>query len=350
MSAFDSHQTAALRGQFFESGRGRDIAAILRIAEGQVIVTDTDTGAPLARLPRADVDISDRLGALARRLTFPDGAVFITSDNDGVDRLVGTSLSDISVNWLEKFHPRLIMIAVITIAMVVGLYRFGLPLLVSGAVAVTPNTIIKTISKASLAGFEDRLLLPTTVEAARREKLTSAFNDLVAHSSDQVKSLEPTLRFHASLIGPNAFALPDGTIVITDALLKLIGDEAAIGILGHELGHVRHQHGLRLIYRSAGMVALISLVAGDVGGILEDILLQGAGLLALSYNRNFERQADAYSVKLMKQTGHDPLAIIAFFSKLGGLEEKGSLIPDWLSTHPGSAERVQYIKKLAAES
>ena len=137
---------------------------------------------------------------------------------------------------------------------------------------------------------------------------------------------------------------------MTDALLRLVDDEAVIGVLGHELGHVRHQHGLRLLYRSVGFFFMIQLIAGDVGGVFEDALIQGAGLLTLSYSRDFERQADDYSVTLMQRTGRDPLAVTNFFEKIASkLESKKSIIPDWLSTHPNSEERVKRLREKAAQ-
>ena len=341
---------ASLTGDYFEAGAGKSTASILRVAEGVVVINNADDKKIIVSAKRHEIEISDRIGAIPRRLSLPDGSVFVTSDNDGVDRLVGTSMSDASVNWLEKFHPRMIIIALVAIGLVLATYRYALPVAINVAVAATPNSVIKAISKASLSGLEDRLFKPTKVSKERQEKLSAAFQDLISHTDGRVKSLEPHLRFHSSPIGPNALALPDGTIIVTDALLKLIDDEAVIGVLGHELGHVRHQHGLRLIYRSVGFFVMIQLVAGDVGGIFEDALLQGAGILTLSYNRDFERQADDYSVTLMQRAGRDPLAITNFFEKIiEKIESKNSIFPDWLSTHPNSEERVKRLREKAGK-
>ena len=341
---------ATLKGAYFEAGSGKSTASILRVAEGAVVINNADNNETIVIAKHQEIDISDRVGTIPRRLSLPDGSVFVTPDNDGVDRLVGTSMSDASVNWLETFSPRLIIIAVVAIGLVLALYRYALPVAINVAVAATPNSVIEAISKASLAGLDDRLFKPTKIDKERQEKLTEAFQDLISHSDGRVKSLTPHLRFHSSPIGPNALALPDGTIIVTDALLRLVDDEAVIGVLGHELGHVRHQHGLRLLYRSVGFFFMIQLIAGDVGGVFEDALIQGAGLLTLSYSRDFERQADDYSVTLMQRTGRDPLAVTNFFEKIASkLESKKSIIPDWLSTHPSSKERVKRLRERAGQ-
>ncbi|MEP3630497.1 MAG: M48 family metallopeptidase [Hyphomicrobiales bacterium] len=341
---------ATLTGDYFEAGAGKSTASILRVAEGAIVVNRADNNEMIVIAKQHEIDISDRIGTIPRRLTLPDNSVFVTSDNDGVDRLVGTSMSDASVNWLEKFHPRMVIIALVAIGLAFATYRYALPVAINVAVAATPNTVIKAISKASLSGLEGRLFKPTKIDAKRQEKLSTAFQDLISHSDGRVKSLEPQLRFHASPIGPNALALPDGTIIVTDALLKLVDDDAVIGVLGHELGHVRHQHGLRLIYRSVGFFVMIQLIAGDVGGIFEDALVQGAGILTLSYNRDFERQADDYSVTLMQRAGRDPLAVTSFFEKIASkLESKNNIFPDWLSTHPSSKERIERLREKAGQ-
>lgn len=160
-----------------------------------------------------------------------------------------------------------------------------------------------------------------------------------------------TLNFRkGGFIGPNAFALPDGTIVLTDELVELAGDDndLVLGVLAHEIGHVDHDHSLRQLYRAAGVTALIMLIGGDIGSGTEDILVQGSALLALSYSRDAERDADRYSVQLMHKAGRDPAAIARFFEILGEkLGDKGE--GDFFSTHPATPERVEETRKYAEE-
>ncbi|GAB1582648.1 hypothetical protein PPNSA23_25910 [Phyllobacterium phragmitis] len=109
-------------------------------------------------------------------------------------------------------------------------------------------------------------------------------------------------------MGPNAFALPDGTIIVTDALTDLApGDDMVLGVLAHEIGHVVHEHTLRRLYRAAGVSALIMLIGGDIGSGLEDVLTRGSALITLSYS--LEQEADRYSIDLMARAGRDPAAI-----------------------------------------
>ena len=88
------------------------------------------------------------------------------------------------------------------------------------------------------------------------------------------------------------------------------------------------------------------VIAGDVGSSVEDVLVQGGGLLALSYSRAAESEADRRSVELMAKAGYDPTAIARFFALL---EEKLGDTSDTnlLSTHPGTPRRKKDITDYA---
>ena len=124
-----------------------------------------------------------------------------------------------------------------------------------------------------------------------RAEIVEGFRRIAERSSRGVSGY--TLNFRGGgFIGPNAFALPDGTLVITDELVKLAGGdtEMLVGVLAHEIGHVELEHSLRQLYRAAGMAGLVMLIAGDIGSGAEDILVEGGGLLALSYSAARKRR------------------------------------------------------------
>ena len=153
------------------------------------------------------------------------------------------------------------------------------------------------------------------------------------------------------VIGPNAFALPDGTLVLTDQLVRMAGGdtEMVLGVLAHEIGHVEKDHSLRQMYRAAGLAGLIMLITGDIGSGGEEVLTDGAALLALSYSRSAESEADHISVDLMARAGHDPAAIGRFFRLLEEkLHDKDGT--SMLSTHPGTPERRRQIEEWAREA
>jgi Zn-dependent protease with chaperone function len=294
------------------------------------------------------------VGSIPRTVTFRSQGVFETRDNDAMDAIVGAISGSRSgvIPALESFRPRLIVFVVAAIALCFALYRFAMPALVEVAVAVTPPVVPELMSRGVMLSLDQAVFAPSKLSGEKRSALTTAFERLAALSArgSSAGSEAFKLEFRAGgAIGPNAFALPDGTIVLTDELVEMANDdEMILGVLAHEIGHVEHEHSLRQLYRAAGATALIMLIGGDIGAGTEDLLIQGTALLTLSHSREAESQADRYSVELMHQAGHDAAAIARFFEllrdRLGDVGEN-----DFLSTHPATPERIEDTRRYADE-
>ncbi|MEJ6783323.1 M48 family metallopeptidase [Aminobacter sp. Piv2-1] len=350
----DSEQ-APVAGQWRKAGEARAADARLAIgADGMATVADPD-GAALASGAIRALKVSDRVGSIPRQVTYPDGGVFETGDNDGIDRLVAPHSPGSAgfIHKLERFRPRLVLFVLATIVLGSAVYRYAMPLLVEAAISVTPPVVTTLMSKSALASLDRAIFEPSQLSAERRKSLSDGFAELVAQTDETPPERAAyALTFRTGgPIGPNAFALPDGTVVLTDELVELAGndDEMILGVLGHEIGHVDHKHSLRQLYRAAGVTALIMLIGGDIGSSTEDIMVQGAALLSLSYSRDAETDADRFSVALMRKAGKDPAAIARFFEllrdKLGDRADAG-----FLSTHPATPERIAETRRYASEA
>jgi predicted Zn-dependent protease len=156
----------------------------------------------------------------------------------------------------------------------------------------------------------------------------------------------------------NAFAVPGGYVYVTRQLLALMNDEAELaGVLGHEVGHVAAQHSKKRqnaatrnsILGVLGQL-LVGRIAGDssLGGLLQRGIGEGAQLLTLKYSRTQEYQADDLGVRYLAKAGYDPAAVSSMLASLAAqnaldsqLTGKNSSIPEWASTHPDPASRVQ---------
>lgn len=295
------------------------------------------------------ISISNRIGRIPRRLTFADGSLFETSDNEAIDAFLKAHGADRTgwVHDLERFHPRLFAFAALAILLIAGVYRYGLPVLVEVAVAVTPPIVPQMMASGTMETLDRTVFSPSQLPAGDIEKIRSGFLKIAEISKRGSQAYNLNFR-KGGIIGPNAFALPDGTLVITDELVKLAkaDHDLILGVLAHEIGHVELDHSLRQLYHIVGMTGLIMLIAGDVGSGTEDIMTNGAAFLSLSHSRGAESEADQRSVELMLKAGLDPLAIGRFFKLLEEkLGDKGST--SMFSTHPGTPERRNAIEDYA---
>jgi Zn-dependent protease with chaperone function len=135
---------------------------------------------------------------------------------------------------------------------------------------------------------------------------------------------------------PNAVALPGGRIYLFDGLLQRAEsvDEVA-GVLAHEMGHVAHRDGLRLLFQAGGTSFLIGLLFGDVSGggaivLASRILVDGA------HSRDAERDADRFAADLMLAQGRSPEPMGRLLRRI----DTGGKLPALLSSHPLTDERL----------
>lgn len=145
----------------------------------------------------------------------------------------------------------------------------------------------------------------------------------------------------------NAFAYPGGQIVVyTGFLAQAESPEELAGVLAHELSHVQHRHGLENLGNRLGIATLFSVVLG----ISSDSALGrlAPDLIALSYSRGQEEQADREGVELLRRA-HVPLrGMVSFFARAAKDESSLTHALTFASTHPASDARAAYLKELSA--
>ncbi len=157
----------------------------------------------------------------------------------------------------------------------------------------------------------------------------------------------------------NAFAVPGGYIYTTRQLVTLMNNEAELAaVLGHEVGHVAARHSQRrqqTAQRNSilGVLGAIgsSILLGDsgLGNTISRGFLQGSQLLTLRFSRSQELEADDLGIQYLTRAGYDPrsmgtvLASLAAQNSLDAqLQGRGNAtVPEWASTHPDPASRVQ---------
>ena len=336
-------------GEAFAAGSSRRIAAHLSAAAygGTVELVDSTDGTPLTSASPWAIRRESRLGSLPSTIVFPSGWRFQSHDHGGIDALIGPAGTDRLHRW-EAYRPRLILVVGLVLVAAFAVWRWGLGALVAVAIAVTPDALPSAIDDGQIAVVDRTLADPSGLSGSEKVGVRQVFSRL--------KTVAPAPRFGEYTllfrdmpeVGPNAFAMPGGTVVVTDQLVRAFPDSDVIaGVLGHEIAHVSEAHGLKQVYRSLGTYLLVAVIVGDVGPVLDDLLLEGGVLLSLSYSREHEREADRIGMALAAKAGYDPAALALFFEKLPGGGKSGG--PSWLSTHPASQDRIAEIRRLAEE-
>jgi len=153
--------------------------------------------------------------------------------------------------------------------------------------------------------------------------------------AEQLDPGRPVTRVGIANIGMvNAVALPGGQVLIFDGLLQEADDpDELAGVVGHEIGHVRERHVMQSLLRQFGLSILL-------GGLKSDIGTTVFGVASMSYSREAEREADAFSRKQLSRADISPVGTAQFFGKLKkqqGMDEDSWI--GWIASHPMPKER-----------
>jgi len=140
----------------------------------------------------------------------------------------------------------------------------------------------------------------------------------------------------------NAFAMADGTVRVYSGLMDLMTDEELLFVIGHEIGHVKHEHSkqaYRMAYAAQATRKATASYGGTAGALASGALGGLAEKLVNSqFSQSEESEADEFGLAFMKLNNIDPNAAVSALKKLGGGESS------MFSSHPGSAERAEAIK------
>jgi Zn-dependent protease with chaperone function len=141
---------------------------------------------------------------------------------------------------------------------------------------------------------------------------------------------------------PNAFALPDDSIVVTDDLIQMTEHpDELIGVIAHEIAHIEHNHVMTNIIRQMGAGIFFDVVFGGAGAG-QAIAIASVNLASLRYSRGDEADADARGLDYLDAAGIDSGGLARLFERFEehADEQGGGDIPAMLSSHPATAERA----------
>lgn len=191
-----------------------------------------------------------------------------------------------------------------------------------------PASVDQSIGDALVGDFGGRFC-HTPAGTAALKKLTASLDDNPGDLQVEIAKIDMI----------NAVALPGGKVILFDGLVKQARspDEVA-GVLAHEIGHVRKKHVMQALLRQMGLAVVLGGVDGNSGAVVNN-------MLAMSYSRSAEAEADAHSMKVLGKASISPVGTASFFNRLSkmdgsdGEQEAGSGIAGYMSSHPLSRER-----------
>ena len=153
----------------------------------------------------------------------------------------------------------------------------------------------------------------------------------------------------------NAWAAPGGKVAIYTGILPITQTEAGLAVVvAHEVAHVLARHSAEQVTHAMLMQGI--MVAGTE--LIEDedtraVAMQALGIggvigVALPFSRVHESEADELGLFLMAEAGYDPRVAIDVWTRMEEAQEIRT--PEFLSTHPSPASRIEEFRALMPEA
>lgn len=319
----------------------------------------------------SQMSVSEKLMHAPRILQIQNGGSIHISD-PAFDKMLAANRyhEPKVVEWQMKWHLSLLALVSLLVVLLSG-YQWGLPWAAGVIAQHLPTSIEKKIGDQELQMVDKAYFSKSKLDPVDQERLKREFAELKQPRGEKTAY---RLEFRYSKVGPNAFALPNGVIVMTDQLVMLArNDPAVLAVLSHELGHLQRRHSLRHLLQALGVGVVLNLFIGDVSSALAAL---PTFMLDQKYSRDFEREADQYAIDML-HANHIPLSPMAdLFERMHdahadvasagkktndeqddesddednqqdrGPNKKIKLAPppEYFSSHPSDAERIARLR------
>ncbi|QMS89658.1 M48 family metallopeptidase [Nostoc edaphicum CCNP1411] len=138
----------------------------------------------------------------------------------------------------------------------------------------------------------------------------------------------------------NAFATLGGYVYVHTGLLKAADNEAELAsVIAHEIGHIGGKHLVKQMRQKAiasGLATASGLDRNAAVGIGVELALNRPR------SRSDEFDADQRGLRTLTRAGYAQSGMVSFMQKL---LKKGGSVPTFLSTHPGTSDRINGLKR-----
>lgn len=271
------------------------------------------------------------------------GAILKINDKD----FLGKFFDAMKKNKHIGIHTRLLnlglskitAIAICLLGLIVLAYFFVLPPIAEKSAELLPESFDNEIGNV----FIETFLNENDIDTTKTKYLEQFVSEL------SLKNKKPLRFIVVKSKEVNAFALPNGQIVVFSAILKnMKTSDELVALLGHEASHVNHRHSTKMLCRNLAGYMVVSLLFSDVNGIMAVLADNAQQLHSLSYSRGFEQEADEQGLKILMDNNVNPNGMVKLFLQLE--KESKISIPKIISSHPFTKDRKENMQKIISES
>jgi Zn-dependent protease with chaperone function len=328
-----------VEGKCFASG-GASFDLIKLKLYGSGMLYFTAQNGSLVSVKREQLSVSDKLGSIPREITLPNNDLLIIDSDPLVDEWLANGKKDFS-RW-ERSSAAVIGSMVGVPLALYFVFAIAVPNLAVVFAPYVPDIVVEISSDHTMKTLDATLLKPSEADTEKVQALHQNWLELIA-SMDLERQSYTILFRNSKLMGPNAFALPNGTIVFTDQLLELVDydEDILTAIFMHEIGHVEQHHSIRLVSQAIVSAIAINYFIGDVGAFFDIFASAGNTIASNQFTQKLEWEADNFALDQLLIMGKDPVDFARGMQKFSELSDHNpGELEQLFNSHPLTDERI----------
>ena len=196
------------------------------------------------------------------------------------------------------------------------------------------------------------------------KEIGSKIEESVSAYFNSINAKDPTYNFQWEYILvdddkiKNAWCMPGGKIAIYTGILKITKNKDGLAaVMGHEIAHAVAKHSIerasRALVFNVGTAALDIFTGGAISNTRRTTGVDVAGMLRRfgidnPFGRKQESEADYLGLIFSSLAGFDIRESVKVWERMKEAH-KGQEPPEWMSTHPSSAKRIESLKNWIPE-
>ena len=252
-------------------------------------------------------------------------------------------------HWIWQFERsplQLMALAVVALLTIFAVVKWLIPWIALQLAYVVPDNTVYRLGEAT----EKRLLArtkPSTLSLEYQQRIHQRFVQEIAEPNQPAARL---IFRQGQSIGANALAIPNNSILLTDELIALAGnEEEVLAVLAHEQGHLLRHHAMQKVIAASSVAAAWEMIFQDGSSVLTAAAVK---LSDSDYSKRLEYDADDYAMQHLHARGISSIHLSNFLQRVENMrlsqpQEDDDVIQiklsNILNTHPEESARIQRI-------
>jgi len=322
----------------------REYEASLDFSETGFVRLTTDNIS--LRYAISDIRSTEPVGKLKPKIYFPDGSSCELSDLSAIRPYLPKSSRFFEI--IHRCESKFIYaagVAVLSVGVFSFLILYAVPEMARQIANQLPPLMEKSLGEELLDTLDRIVFEESSLPGDRQAQLSSKFLKTIEVMDT---TTEYQILFRSSpRMGANALALPSGIIIFTDEIVELAkSDDALIGVLAHEVGHIEQHHSIRHVLQDSVVALLLVTITGDISSISSIGAALPTLMVQLKFSREFEAEADDFAIRYLSENNISTEPLLELLKSLDAeYGEEDSTVSNYFSSHPTTIERIKKLKR-----